>query len=261
MIKHLIAFVLVASLGSASCASTTRNSNVPVMLDEETLQVIKQEVTMRLEKEAKTNKKVALAMQTEAAKRQLIAYFITGVLVAGGLAIACWYFWPKKASQVDATTPGAAKATQADPHLATGAATAPITASASPQVKTGTSTTPVAVDLNESLKQAMGDASARAVITAVDARCKVLIAEAFGCAADHVNSEYVPVSASTKKSQPLKNLDFEKMQQEITNILEILSAKPNTSQGAEAPGTDTSTSPLAPETPAVAVAEGDGAKK
>ncbi len=122
MIKHLIAFVLVASLGSAACANTATNSSIPVMLDEETLQVIKQEVTIRLEQEAQTNKKVALAMQTEAAKRQLLAYFITGVLVAGGLAMACWYFWPKKAVQSDETSSREAKSAQTDPKLATGAA-------------------------------------------------------------------------------------------------------------------------------------------
>lgn len=124
MIKKLMVFVLVVSMASPVFAAS---SHTALMLDKDAAKAVEAEIETYLKQEAKSNKKIALAMQTEAAKRQLIAYFVTGIVVAGGIAFVVYYFKNKadRAAQAEkdkadklaaenkavAATTGAAQAT------------------------------------------------------------------------------------------------------------------------------------------------------
>ena len=233
MIKKLMVLVLITSMGSASCA--TAQNNMALMLDDEALNLIKQEVELRLEQEAKTNKKIELAMQSEAAKRQLIAYFITGVLVAGGIAAIVWYFYNKNANEaaaaakikadaeLKAATDAAKIATAASNASAQQEEAATNTAAAANAGKTaqqGEKVTGVASSPNAALVEAVGKTHAAAITAAIDARCKVLIAEGFGTAAKHVGEQ----SAATPSADPVLSQCV--LEAKLAEILKAVTEKP-----------------------------------
>ncbi len=108
MMKKLMALMLAATMVSAPMLA---NDYASAALNEEAMKAIEDEVMARLEEEAKTNKHIAAAMKTEAAKRKLIAQIIAGsaVVATGALVVAyltgCWPFNETAPAAIPAPTP------------------------------------------------------------------------------------------------------------------------------------------------------------